>query len=209
MPINIAPTSNDTNISELMADVGSGKIQLPDFQRGWTWDDNRIRGILASLTQGYPMGAIMSLQYGSESVRFKYRTIEGVKVQGVVPEYLVLDGQQRLTSMWRATCSQEPVDTVTEKKKDIQRYYYLDINACLDDNVDRLDAIVSVPKDRKLKENFDRDIKMDLSSRELEYKNEMFPINIIFDSDTKEDWSDGYKEYYGYDKEHLEKYKRC
>ena len=95
MPINIAPASNDTNLSDLMADVGSGKIQLPDFQRGWTWDDDRIRGILASLTQGYPMGAIMNLQYGSESVRFKYRTIEGVDVQGVTPDFLVLDGQQR------------------------------------------------------------------------------------------------------------------
>lgn len=123
MAINIAPTSNDTNLSELMANVGNGKIQLPDFQRGWTWDDDRIRGILASLTQGYPMGAIMNLQFGSESVRFKYRTIEGVKVKDAVPEFLVLDGQQRLTSMWRATCSKDPVETVTVKKIDISRYY--------------------------------------------------------------------------------------
>ena len=121
MPINIAPTSNDTNLSELMADVGSGRTQLPDFQRGWTWDDDRIRGILASLTQGYPMGAIMNLQYGSESVRFKYRPIEGVQAVGVTPEHLVLDGQQRLTSMWRATCSKDPVETVTDKKRKISR----------------------------------------------------------------------------------------
>lgn len=208
MPINIAPTSNDTNLSTLMADVGSGKIQLPDFQRGWTWDDDRIRGILASLTQGYPMGAIMNLQYGSESVRFKYRTLEGVRVTGVVPEFLVLDGQQRLTSIWRATCSKDPVDTVTEKKKEISRYYYLDINACLDENTDRQDAILSVPADRKIKMNFDRDIRMDLSSRELEYKNEMFPVNIIFDSNEREDWADGYKDYYDQAEEYREKYKR-
>ena len=61
--------TNDRKITDLMATVHSGKTQLPDFQRGWTWDDDRIRGILASLTQGYPMGAIMNLQYGSESVR--------------------------------------------------------------------------------------------------------------------------------------------
>lgn len=142
MSINIAPTSNDTDLSQLMSDVGSGKIQLPEFQRGWTWDDNRIRGILSSLTQGYPMGAIMMLQCGSESVRFKNRTLEGVKKQGVTPEYLVLDGQQRLTSMWRATCSKDPVDTMTEKKKEIKRYYYLKINDCLNENVDREDAIL-------------------------------------------------------------------
>ena len=70
-------------------------LKLPDFQRGWTWDDDRIRALLASLTQGYPMGAIMRLEYGNESVQFKYRTIEGVKAENVVPEFLVLDGQQR------------------------------------------------------------------------------------------------------------------
>lgn len=208
MPINIAPTSNDTNLSELMADVGSGKTQLPDFQRGWTWDDDRIRGILASLTQGYPMGAIMNLQYGSESVRFKYRPIEGVQANGVTPEYLVLDGQQRLTSMWRATCSKDPVETVTDKKKKISRYYYLDINACLDDDADRLDAILSVPADRKIKTNFDRDVVLDLSTRELEYEHEMFPINIIFDSSAREDWADGYKDYHNYAPEFREKYNR-
>lgn len=208
MAINIAPTSNDTSLEQLMHDVANGKIQLPDFQRGWTWDDDRIRGILASLTQGYPMGAIMCLEYGSESVRFKYRTIEGVKVEGGEPEFLVLDGQQRLTSMYRATYSLDPVATVTDKKKEIKRFYYLDINKCLNDEDDRLDAILSVPADRKVKANFDRDIVLDISTRELEFEHEMFPLNIIFDSSEREDWADGYKEYHGYASEIMSKYKR-
>ncbi len=208
MAINIAPTSNDNSLEQLMLDVDRGKIQLPDFQRGWTWDDDRIRAILASLTQGYPMGAIMNLEYGSESVRFKYRTIEGVSASGVVPEFLVLDGQQRLTSMYRATYSRDPVATVTDKKKAITRYYYLDINKCLNDEEDRLEAILSVPANRKIKTNFDRDVVLDISSRELEYKHEMFPLNIIFDSGEREDWADGYKEYHGYAPEIMSKYKR-
>lgn len=203
-----APTSNDTELSELMSDVKTGKIQLPEFQRGWTWDDNRLRGILASLSQGYPMGAIMRLQYGNEDIKFKYRPIEGVKLpSSIQPEYLALDGQQRLTSMYRSTVSREPVETRTDKNKEIKRYYYLDMNICLDEASDRLDAIVSIPEDRKLKENFDRDIVLDISTRELEYKHEMFPINIIFDSSEREDWADGYKEYYSYDKDHMDKYK--
>lgn len=208
MAINIAPTSNDTSLEQLMHDVANGKIQLPDFQRGWTWDDDRIRGILASLTQGYPMGAIMHLGYGSESVRFKYRTIEGVKAEDVVPEFLVLDGQQRLTSMYRATYSQDPVATITDKKKAIKRFYYLDINKCLNDEEDRLDAILSVPADRMIKTNFDRDVVLDISTRELEFKHEMFPLNIIFDSSEREDWADSYKEYHGYAPEIMSKYKR-
>ena len=201
MAINIAPKSLDTDLSELMRDVASGKAQLPEFQRSWTWDDNRIIGILASLSQGYPMGAIMRLTYGNENVRFKYRTIEGVSVVGVVPDYLVLDGQQRLTSMYRATCCKDPVNTTTEKGKNIKRYYYLDINKCLDENEDREDAVFSVPEDRKIKTNFDRDVVLDLSTRELEYEHEMFPLNIVFDSGIREDWADGYKEYHGYSKE--------
>ena len=208
MAINIAPKSLDTDLNELMRDVSTGKAQLPEFQRSWTWDDNRIVGILASLTQGYPMGAIMRLTYGNENVRFKYRTIEGVSVQKVVPDYLVLDGQQRLTSMFRATCCKEPVNTTTDKGKDIKRFYYLDINKCLDDNEDREDAVVSIPADRKVKKNFDRDVVLDLSTRELEYVHEMFPLNIVFDSGAREDWGDGYKEYHEYRKEYREKYKK-
>ncbi len=207
MAINIAPKSLDTELSELMRDVNSGKAQLPEFQRSWTWDDGRIRGILASLSQGYPMGAIMRLAYGNEEVKFKYRPIEGVKNATEKPDYLVLDGQQRLTSMYRTTCSTDPVETKTDKGKDIKRFYYLDIKKCLDDNEDRYDAILPVPEDRRIKTDFDRKIVLDLSTKELEYEHEMFPINIIFDSSAREDWADGYKEYHDYDKVFMERYK--
>lgn len=208
MAINIAPKSLDTELSELMREVSTGKEQLPEFQRGWTWDNDRIRGIIASLSQGYPMGAIMRLEYGNENVRFKYRTIEGVTVTGVTPEFLILDGQQRLTSMYRATCCKEPVETTTEKGKEIKRFYYLDIKKCLDESEDRVDAVIAVPSDRKIKTNFDRDVVLNLSTRELEFEHEMFPINIIFDSNAREDWADGYKEYHEYDKAFMEKYKQ-
>lgn len=207
MAINIAPKSLDTDLSELMRDVASGKAQLPEFQRSWTWDDNRIKGILASLSQGYPMGAIMRLTYGNENVKFKYRTIEGVTKENVVPDYLVLDGQQRLTSMFRSTCCKEPVNTTTEKGKNIKRYYYLDINKCLDENADREEAVFSVPADRKVKTNFDRDIVLDLSKRDLEYEKEMFPLNIVFDSNETFDWLMGYIAYYNNNPDNLEKYK--
>ena len=161
----ISPNSSDTNLSVLLADVASAKIQLPEFQRSWTWDDNRIRGIIASLSQGYPMGAIMRLQYGNPDIKFKYRTITGVKTQNVEPEFLILDGQQRLTSIFQAIYSDEPVITKTEKNKEIKRFYYLSMEDCLDDSIDRFDAVISIPEDRKIKENFDRDIKLDLSIR--------------------------------------------
>lgn len=113
----IAPTSVDTNLSQLLEEVSSGKIQLPEFQRSWTWDDNRIQGIIASLSQGYPMGAVMRLQYGNPDIKFKYRPIEGVSGISVMPEHLVLDGQQRLTSIYQAVFSDKCVKTKNDKEK--------------------------------------------------------------------------------------------
>ena len=138
----ISPSSLDTNLSQLLDEVNSGKTQLPEFQRDWTWDDNRIRGIIASLSQGYPMGAIMRLQYGNPDIKFKYRTIKGVGRRDLIPDFLVLDGQQRLTSIYQATYSQNPVATKTDKGKEIERYYYLSMEKCLDENEDRYDAVI-------------------------------------------------------------------
>ena len=133
----ISPQSLDTNLSQLLNEVESGKIQLPEFQRDWTWDDKRIRGIIASLSQGYPMGAIMRLQYGNPQIRFKYRTIEGVPPVQAEPEFLVLDGQQRLTSIYQSVYGNASVRTKTEQKKEIKRFYYLSMDKCLDEKEDR------------------------------------------------------------------------
>lgn len=195
----ISPQSLDTNLSQLLDEVNTGKTQLPEFQRDWTWDDNRIRGIIASLSQGYPMGAIMRLQYGNPDIKFKYRTIKGVGNRDLAPDFLVLDGQQRLTSIYQATYSKAPVETKTDKGKSIKRYYYLSMEMCLDENEDRYDAVFPVPVDRKLKENFDRDIKLDLSSQDKEFKNKMFPVNILFDSNALMMWQFGYMQYYAGD----------
>ena len=203
----IAPSSLDTNLSQLLMEASIGKMQLPEFQRNWTWDDERIRGILASLSQGYPMGAIMRLQYGNPEIRFKYRTLEGVNRKEVEPDYLILDGQQRMTSMYQAAYSEKPVNTQTVKKVPIERYYYFDMQKCLDENQDRYDAVISIPKDRKLKENFDRDIILDLSNRENEYLEKMFPVNIIFHSNELTDWTMGYMMQHKNDNDALELFK--
>lgn len=192
----ISPSSLDTNLSQLLDEVNSGKIQLPEFQRDWTWDDNRIRGIIASLSQGYPMGAIMRLQYGNPDIKFKYRTIAGVGQRDLAPDFLVLDGQQRLTSIYQATYSKNPVATKTDKGKEIERYYYLYMEKCMDENEDRYDAVLPVPADRKIKENFDRDVKLDLSDQQKEYEHKMFPVNIVFDSNALMKWQFGYMMYY-------------
>lgn len=194
--MTIYPESLDTDLSRLLTDVQNGSMQLPEFQRDWVWDDDRIRGIITSLSQGYPIGAIMRLKYGNPEIQFKYRTITGVDSISVAPEYLILDGQQRLTSIYQAAFSKKPVSTKTDKGKSIKRYYYLSIEKCLNDDIDRFDAVLSVPDDRKIKENFDRDVKLDISTRKHEYENKLFPVNIVFDSGAILDWFMDYVKFY-------------
>lgn len=188
--------TNDTPILDLMKDISKGKIQLPDFQRGWVWDDNRIRGLIASITQNFPVGAAMFLEYGNENVRFKYRTIEGAPVTESKPEYLVLDGQQRLTSIYSSLCSPNAVETRTDRGGKIWRFYYIDISKAIDPNVDRVDAIISVPETKQVTSDFGRRIDLDVSTADKEYANKLFPLNIILDSVKATQWQIGYMQYH-------------
>ena len=188
--------TNDRPILELMQSVENGNAQLPDFQRGWVWDDNRIKALIASITNGYPVGAAMFLEYGNANIRFKYRVIEGSPAKNVIPSELILDGQQRLTSIYSSLFSPNPVHTRTDKGKDIQRYYYIDIEKALDPNVDRVDAIISVPETRMITSNFGRDIDLDLSSQEKEFEHKMFPLNIILDTPKTFLWQQEYLKYH-------------
>ena len=64
------------SLKAILDDVSIGNIQLPDFQRGWVWDDDRITEILESVSRGFPVGAITTLS-ASKSIRLKPRLIEG------------------------------------------------------------------------------------------------------------------------------------
>ena len=198
--------TEDRDITELMKSVDSGNAQLPDFQRGWVWDDNRIKALIASVTCNFPVGAAMFLDYGNDEIRFKYRPIEGSPAKNVVPKELILDGQQRLTSLYSALFSTKPVNTTTEKGVAIKRYYYINIEKAIDKSVDRVDAILSVPETRKVTSNFGRDVDLDVSTPDKEYEKKLFPLNIILDYGKASEWQNNYYEKYGYDKDVIQQF---
>ena len=110
--------THEPSLPELLDDIHKGTIQLPDFQRGWVWDDDRIRALIASVSLSYPIGAVMLMETGDAGLRFKPRLVEGVpSMNGTKPEKLILDGQQRLTSLYTSLRSGQPVKTLTSKKR--------------------------------------------------------------------------------------------
>ena len=68
--------TNPVALAELLRDCERGAIQLPDFQRSWVWDEERIKGLIASISQAFPVGALMTLETGGE-VDFAPRLIQG------------------------------------------------------------------------------------------------------------------------------------
>jgi len=194
------------SLENLLREIGKGKIQLPDFQRGWVWDDNHIRSVVTSVSRSFPIGAVMTLQTGG-NVKFQPRLIEGIELEGQAPaaERLILDGQQRLTSLYQALMLPRPILTKDEKRNEVERWYYVDIDKALGNTDEREVAVRSVPGERVVKGVFGRDVILDLSTREHEYKNRMFPLHLVFNSD---DWFAGWMKYWNYDQQKIELFNR-
>ena len=191
--------TNDRPLTDLMKAVDNGSAQLPDFQRGWVWDDERIKALILSVIHSFPVGAAMFLEYGNESIHFKHKPIEGSNADpSVEPDELILDGQQRLTSLYNALYSKKPVHTKTDKGKEIDRYYYLDIEKALDPDADDEEVVISIPSTRQLTSDFGRKVETDLSTRPDEFRLKKFPLNIILNSGEEQGWQNEYYAYYNY-----------
>ena len=125
----------------------------------------------------------MALEAGG-NVAFHPRRIEGSPKENelIVPQELLLDGQQRMTSLYQATIRGEVVETKTARGKELLRWFYFDMEMALDPMVAREDSIVIVREDKTIRSQFDQIIDLDLSSQEKEFENLHFPMTKVFDS---------------------------
>jgi hypothetical protein len=186
--------TNPFDLHKLLEDCHRGVLQLPDFQRSWVWDEDRIKSLIASVSRAFPVGALMSLDTGGP-VNFKPRPVEGAPAEAkqVTPQSLLLDGQQRMTSLYQVTLRGKVVETVTPKNKKVKRWFYIDIRKALELSIDREEAIIGVPEDRIVRTDFGREAVLDLSSAEREYESLMYPVSQVFDWDN---WQDGFNDYW-------------
>lgn len=94
--------TNPVALQKLLEQCRTGELQLPDFQRSWVGDEDRIKSLIASISRAFPVGAVMSLRTGGD-VNFKPRPVEGAPAPVSPPQSLLLDGQQWLTSLYQVT----------------------------------------------------------------------------------------------------------
>jgi len=89
-------TTSTIPILSLIEDIDMGKIGLPELQRPFVWPNVNVRDLFDSLYRGYPAGFLLFWKTGAEG---------GLKIIGTgqkqsVPELAIVDGQQRLTSLY-------------------------------------------------------------------------------------------------------------
>lgn len=99
---------NQHLIETILAWVNSGEIAIPEIQRPFVWDSSKVRDLLDSLYQGYPVGYVIA--WRNPNVRLKDGSLsEGKKV--------LIDGQQRVTALTASILGQHVVNKTYERIK--------------------------------------------------------------------------------------------
>src|SRR5690606_18846924 len=94
-------TPDNQQLMDLISYARKGKIVLPQFQRNFVWGRDDITSLLVSILEGHFIGSFLLLRTDVDNLPFAMRTIQGVDINSdqIRPEWMILDGQQRLTSL--------------------------------------------------------------------------------------------------------------
>lgn len=136
----------EASVEELVSMIERGELRLPEMQRQYVWRSTRVRDLLDSLYRGYPSGAIL-LWETDEAVPLQDFAVS----QSTNPYQstrLLLDGQQRLTSL-SAVIRGEPV-SVRGRRRPIDLLFNLE-------HPDQLAVVTEVEENGGDEEDFDED----------------------------------------------------
>jgi hypothetical protein len=157
--MSIFEDTNPRALKDLLSEIHSRTAVLPDFQRDFVWEPSATQELIVSIANNYPAGSILRVRDAKRV--FAAREFEGApKLDGQRHTFLVLDGQQRLTSLYQAFYG------VGEHR------YYLDLRKLLDnDNVDFEEAVFHERATTKwVKEH---------ASFELQAKDLILPLSVL------------------------------
>jgi predicted RNA-binding protein len=158
-------------ISRIIENVQKG-WQIPNFQRYFDWNKEDVRSLLESIFNDYYVGSFLLWEAGEDS-NLAVEPIKGVENNVHKIDYIILDGQQRMTALYYAIKAPDFGLKGAGKKR---CYYYLDLKDFLE-NGNRDDIVVI--KEKKL-------------SREDSFADSLFPF---YELESLRDWIDGFEDY--------------
>lgn len=92
--------TNPIGLRHLLSLVHEGDLALPDFQRDFVWDPSETEELLESISRSFPAGSLLFMPWRDDV--FSPRAIQGAPELNGAPNRLILDGQQRLSSLYQA-----------------------------------------------------------------------------------------------------------
>lgn len=180
----------EATVEELVGMIERGELRLPEMQRQYVWRSTRVRDLLDSLYRGYPSGAILIWET-DEVVPIREFALSQ-QASGSTSTRLLLDGQQRLTSL-SAVIRGEPV-TVRGRRKPIELLFNLEhpeglavvteVNEDGDDDEDE-DELIDDEADSsqdELQKRFDR-MTFVVATRKLEQQSHWVGVSDVFKTD--------------------------
>ena len=99
---------NNCTVSSLLSSIKDERIAIPEIQRPFVWDSTKVRDLIDSLYQGYPIGYIIEWQ--NPDVKLKDGTTS-------IGKRVLIDGQQRVTALAAAIVGKEIIDSHYKKKR--------------------------------------------------------------------------------------------
>lgn len=175
-------TPHKRSIVDLVGEAREGMIVLPQFQRTFVWGYSEVQDLLVSILKGYFIGTFLVQRCDRENLPFAIRTIEGVEIPEnyLHPEFMVLDGQQRLTTLHYVLFN--PPGVCLKNTKYPYRFFLK-----LDEVVkDELEEAIYGEKETRTEAGFEE---------EWQFKNREIPFSVLQSFQTWDAWLDRYQDW--------------
>lgn len=171
-------TPDKRKLIGLVEEACQGKICLPNFQREFVWKRDEVADLLRSIVRGYFVGSLLLLRCDPQRPPFAPQFLRGAKptYHEPRPEILVLDGQQRLTSLLYALTAPD----LPLKDSSQRRWFFLDLEKLLEEPDS--DGII-FDLSRKELDGLDRP--------EMQYRRRILPCTKLLNASEFMKWRDG------------------
>lgn len=179
-----AQKTDHKSLNKILEMIGDGKFKIPDFQRDFEWKPWDISNLMQSIFSDYYIGNLLLWKGSTDN--FKKLSCEPINGRPDTgnPEYIVLDGQQRLTAMHYAFLAPD-VPLPSRKKPAL---YFLDVDKLIGNDADDSVSYEWVgPKTQSLLEN-----------EKEQFKLHKFPLKImgLNNGHSLYQWTDGYEKFW-------------
>lgn len=177
--IHMGFTTPSYGLTDLFSRIDRGDLQLPDFQRDYSWDVDQIRSLIVTVLRGYPAGCLMALDTRNVPMRFRARPLHGAPKTDEQPGLLLLDGQQRLTTLYTAMRGDGTVRSVDFRNKRVTRRFFVNLRRAVEKDVMPDDAVFNVDGEGHVKSHFAPAIPEGLTDKEAVLKAGVVPVSML------------------------------